>query len=115
MGNIYIQPGVKYIQAAIYADGGIISTGFSNDTVGNYKDSTTRTNTLSGQLVINGSLFTRNTIGGAILGDSGKYILPGGSMTSDFNQAMMYDLSFLRRWNNGYNISGVNGTADYNK
>ncbi len=66
-------------------------------------------------MVINGSLFTRNTIGGAILGDSGKYILPGGSTTSDFNQAMMYDLSLLRRWNNGYNINGAGGTADYNK
>lgn len=65
LGNIYIQPSVRYIQSAIYADGGIISTGFKSgeDTVGSYKDSATRTNTLSEQLVIKGSLFTRNTIG----------------------------------------------------
>lgn len=63
LGNIYVQPGVRYIESAVYADGGMISTGFSNDTVGNYKDSAARTATLNKQLVINGAMFTRNTIG----------------------------------------------------
>lgn len=117
LGNIYIQPSVRYIQSAIYADGGIISTGFKpgEDTIGSYKDSAIRTNTLSEQLVIKGSLFTRNTIGGAIKGTSRKYVLPGGSSTNDFDVAMMYDLNYLRRNNVGWDVSGVNGTQDYNQ
>ncbi|EKD44768.1 MAG: hypothetical protein ACD_71C00011G0002, partial [uncultured bacterium (gcode 4)] len=114
-GNIYVRPNVRYIRAAMYADGGIISNGFLNDTVGNYKDSATRTNVLSEQLVIKGTLFTRNTIGGAIKGSTGKYILPGGSLTTDFDQAMMYDLNYMRRNNHGYNIVGINGSKDYNQ
>jgi len=114
-GNIYVQPTVRYIRAAIYADGGIISNGFSNDTVDTYKDSVERTNVLSEQLVIKGTLFTRNTIGGAIKGSTGKYILPGWSSTNDFDQAMMYDLNYMRRNNHGYNISGIDGSKDYNQ
>ncbi|EKD44540.1 MAG: hypothetical protein ACD_71C00106G0002 [uncultured bacterium (gcode 4)] len=113
-GNIYILPWVRYIHSVMYSDGGIISTGFWNDTIGNYKDSVTRTNILNRQLVIKGSLFTRNTIGWAIKGSLGKYILPWGSLTNDFNLAMMYDLNYLRRWNTWYDILGLNGSKNYN-
>lgn len=64
-------------------------------------DSITRTYSLYRQLVIKGSLFTRNTIGGAI-GDAGTYILPGGSTTSDFDLALTYDLNFVRANNIGW-------------
>jgi len=60
-GNIYITPNVKYINAIIYADGGIISAeshGIVYET-----DSTSRTNALQNQLILVGSVFTRNTIG----------------------------------------------------
>lgn len=30
LGNIYVKPGVRYVQAAIYADGGLISSGFKS-------------------------------------------------------------------------------------
>lgn len=115
--HIYVQPTVRYIRAAIYADGGMISTGFKSweDTFWVYKDSATRTNTLREQLVIKGTLFTRNTIGGAILGSGGAYILPGWSKTTDFDQAMMYDLNYMRRNNNGWDIPGINGSKDYNQ
>lgn len=114
LGNVYVHKGVQYIQSIIYADGGLISTGFQTgqDTAGNYRDSTARTSALQKQLVIKGSLFTRNTIGGAILGDSGKYLLPGGGMTTDFDLALMHDLNYLRRGNDGYN--SINGTKNYN-
>jgi len=60
-GNIYITPTVKKINALIYADGGIISAD-SNGTV--YEtDSASRTNALQNQLILVGSVFTRNTIG----------------------------------------------------
>lgn len=98
----------------MYADGGLISTGFraGEDTAVNYRDSTIRTSSLQKQLVIKGSVFTRNTIGGAILGDSGKYLLPGGATTTDFHLALIYDLNYLRRGNDGYDIPS--GTKNYN-
>ena len=100
-GNIYVDQSVKYISAAIYGDGGIMS---SNDSGVLYPiNSTERTENLQKQLVFHGSLFTRNTIGGAILGPTGRYILPGGMETTDINQAMLYDLNYLRRNNVGYN------------
>lgn len=49
---------------------------------------------------MNGSLFTRNTIGGAVLA-GGKYVLPGGSVLpatdTGFDKAMVYDLNYVRR------------------
>ncbi|MDD5213671.1 MAG: hypothetical protein PHG82_04570 [Candidatus Gracilibacteria bacterium] len=105
IGNVYIIPGVTYISAVIYSDGGVIS---ANDSGIPYSsDTDTRTNDLSKQLLIKGSLFTRNTIGGAVKGSTGKYILPGGASTSDFNQAMMYDLNYVRRSNDGWDLNKI--------
>ncbi|MDD5770241.1 MAG: hypothetical protein PHE25_04670 [Candidatus Gracilibacteria bacterium] len=99
-GNIYVNEGVQTINAIIYADGGFISA----DNNGNpyTSDTLSRTNNLQKQLVLKGTLFTRNTIGGAIQGSSG-YILPGGSITTDFAKAMLYDLNYVRRGNDGWN------------
>lgn len=97
-GNIYITPDVKKINALIYADGGIISAdshGIVYET-----DSASRTNALQKQLILVGSVFTRNTIGWAILA-GGNYFLPWGQETSSFDKAMIYDLNYLRRGNNG--------------
>lgn len=97
-GNIYIKPNVRKINAFLYADGWLISA----DNTGNpyTKDSATRTDILKNQLIMNGSLFTRNTVWGAIVAGS-NYILPGGSKISDFNNAMIYDLNYTRRNNVG--------------
>lgn len=95
--NVLVYPNVKLINAVIYADGGLISS----DSSGNVytTDTTTRSNALSKQLVINGTLFTRNTIGWAILA-GWSYILPWWSTISDFNKAMVYDLNYVRRGSN---------------
>ena len=76
----------------------------SSDASGNVytTNNNTRTNHLQNQLVLIGSLFTRNTIGGAILSSTQRYILPGGTETTDFDKAMRYDLNYLRRSNVGY-------------
>lgn len=94
--NIYVKPNVQNINAIIYADWWLMST----DSDGNLytSDSTDRTSVLKNQLTIYWSLFTRNTIGWAILA-WWKYILPGGSKIDDFNKAMIYDLNFIRRSN----------------
>lgn len=94
--NIYIKPDVTKINAVIYADWWVIS---SNASWNAYTaDSDSRTSDLQKQLTINWSLFTRNTIGWVILA-WGKYILPWWSKITDFDKAMIYDLNYLRRWN----------------
>lgn len=101
--NIYVIPGVTYISAIIYADWWIISS--NNNWIPYTSDTDTRTNDLSNQLVIKWSTFTRNTIWWAVKGTSGKYILPGWTLTSDFNKAMMYDLNYVRRSNDWWDLN----------
>lgn len=99
--NIYITPSVTKINATIYADGWLISAGASWSPY--VSDSSDRTYALKNQLVMNGSLFTRNTIGWATLA-GWSYVLPGGSTLtntdSNFDKAMIYDLNYIRRWSN---------------
>ncbi|MDD5376593.1 MAG: hypothetical protein PHH16_00585 [Candidatus Gracilibacteria bacterium] len=101
-GNIYVTPNVTKINAIIYADGGFISSDISGAPY--VADSSSRTYDLKNQLFMNGSLFTRNTIGGSVLA-GGSYTLPGGSTLantdSNFNKAMIYDLNYVRRGSNG--------------
>ncbi len=95
-GNIYIMPNVSQINAIIYADGGLISVNASG--VPYVQDSIERTQALKNQLFLNGSIFTRNTIGWGILA-WGEYILPGWTKTQNFDIAMIYDLNYIRRAN----------------
>ncbi|HBB27515.1 TPA: hypothetical protein DCZ36_03410 [Candidatus Gracilibacteria bacterium] len=108
LGNVYVKNTVTKIQAYICADGGFMSA----DSNGNpYTQNTVaRTNALKTQLILKGLLLTRNTIGGAI-GDSGSYILPGGSKTSDIDKTIMYDLNYIRRGYSGWDKNG-NGALD---
>jgi hypothetical protein len=98
--NIYIKPNVTRINAVMYTDWSLLSV----DSAWNPypTDSAERTNDLQNQLVITGSTFTRNTIGWAILWGTTTqvYKLPGGAKTTDFDEAMKYDLNYLRRWVN---------------
>lgn len=55
-----MKPNVKKINGFLYADGGIMSVD-SNGTL-YIADSSARTFTLKDQLIMNGSLFTRNTV-----------------------------------------------------
>lgn len=97
--NIYIKPNVQYMDAIIYADGPVRSV---DNTWNEYPaDSPTRTIDLSNQLFIYGSLFTKNTIGGA-LGASWTFILPWGYTTSDFDKAVQFDLNYIRTGNAGW-------------
>lgn len=115
--NIYVNPDVSYINAIIYADGWFISSWFYNnqDKVENYTDSIFRTARLNKQLVFKGSLFTRNTIWWA-LATNNEYILPWwrkvSALQKNYNEAIMYDLNYIRRWNNWYD--NVLWTKKYN-
>jgi hypothetical protein len=93
--NVYIDKDATYINATIYADWGLIS---SNNGMPYITDTYTRTVDLQNQLIIKWSIFTRNTIWWAILA-WWSYLLPWWQTTSSFNNAMIYDLNYLRRWN----------------
>jgi hypothetical protein len=98
--NILVTPGVKTINAIIYADGWFMSADSSWNLY--TTDSIDRTNALQYQLTMNWSLFTRNTIWWAQLGwvkNGWIYILPGWTTTPLFDKAMIYDLNYIRRWN----------------
>lgn len=97
--NIYITPDVSVIHAIMYADGGMISV--NNAWTPYLTDSAIRTAALNKQLYLKGSIFTRNTIGWAILWWKSwwNYILPWWAKTTQFDSAMLYDLNYVRRWN----------------
>ncbi len=95
--NIYIKPEVKYINAIIYADGSLVSVDNSANLY--FWDSVKRTKDLQRQLVIKWSVFTDNTIWWAILWASNVFILPWWETTINFDEAMKYDLNYIRRWN----------------
>ncbi len=92
-GDIQLQDSVTDINAMIYADGALLSSGKSKT-----------------QLRIIGNIFTRNTIGGA-LGDGSNYLLPGGEITTEYDIARSYDLNFLRIGNTGWDLN-ANGIQD---
>jgi len=97
--NVYVNSNVGKINAVIYADWWLIS---SNSTWIPYtSDSVSRSIDLQKQLFMKWSLFTRNTIGWAILA-WWDYILPWWTKLSwsdsNFTKAMIYDLNYIRRW-----------------
>ena len=86
--NIYVENYVDYIDALIYSDWWIMSNWEWTD-----------------QLVMKGSIFSRNTIGWAISWSEGDYILPWWEKTSNQDLARIYDLNFIRIWNENQNSS----------
>jgi hypothetical protein len=114
-GNVYIRPNVGYIWVTLYADGSIMSTDAAG--VVFTKSDKSRSDALLNQLVFHGALYTRNTIWGATRGWTTEttvtdYILPGGSKTTSLDEAVKYDLSFLRMGNIGYD--SPTGNKNYN-
>lgn len=98
---------MQFISAAIFADGGIISSEFKTgeDRIENYMDSPTRTSKLKKQLVIQGSIITQNTLGGSLSGSGAKSVpvsvdssLDGATAGRKLNVAVAYDLNTLRRF-----------------
>lgn len=131
-GNIYIDPIVKNIQANIVADGSIFSYS-GNKTTGIYPKGSAfegepkwvnndeRIALLGTQLFFEGSISSRNTIGGADLdtprsgklNDAKSYlllgtgkILPTPVTTDQRIRAQLYDLNYLRLFRMEIEITG---------
>ncbi|MBD3330735.1 hypothetical protein GF354_04365 [Candidatus Peregrinibacteria bacterium] len=126
-GNIYIGPKVKNIQANIVADGSLFSySGDKADIDKNtgepvWASSTEMVDTLKNQLFIEGSISSRNTVGGADLdsprsgqfGDAKDYLLLGTGeiLEAPFTpeerlRAQLYDLNYLRLFKQAIQMLG---------
>ena len=103
-GNIYIKPNVVYIFGTIFAEWSVESVN-GDGTVFPLSD-INRTKNLQNQIILWWWLYTRNTIGGAILWAStaANYMLPGNRSTANISEAVKFDLSFLRMNNVGYDM-----------
>lgn len=93
--NVYVKPNVTEINALIYADWALISS--DNSWSAYVANTTSRTFELNKQLILNWSLFTKNTIWWAIL-SWWDYKLPWWKSINNFDKAMIYDLNYIRRW-----------------
>jgi hypothetical protein len=92
-GNILISKNVTSINGLLYADGALFSTDESGDIFD--KDVATRNTALNQQLIINGSIITTNSIWWATNLSWGKSV--GLEGTTEFEQAMIYDLNYFRK------------------
>ena len=116
-GNIYICSKVTDIEANIVADGSVLSYGLSQNDCGDPTDKTSRVygdtgkpifndsprNTLINQLTITGSLVSNNTYGGSL---SKNLTLGNGKITTDAEEARLYDINFWRYARMAYDADG---------
>ena len=103
-GNIFINKDVKKFVGTYFADGSLTSTiktgvptsipNILTDEID--RDAAGLENVLNKQLLLEGTLFTKNTLGGAMLGE-GNLQNPWGA-ESDLDEAQKYDLHFVRRY-----------------
>jgi len=89
--NIYVNNNVTEINAIIYTDWAFRS---ADSEWNSYPDAE-----LNNKLELYWSLFTRNTIGWAVIA-SNKYLLPWWQETDNFSLAEIYDLNYIRKVDN---------------
>ncbi len=106
-GNLFIHGEVQHMNATVYADGSLLSTLETDPTLLNVNEVITNRNQsnldnpsapLGKQLIFNGMLFTKNTIGGA------ADTPPQNPWQEDvtLTEAQKYDLNYLRRYGTPY-------------
>jgi hypothetical protein len=99
-GNIFVHSSVQKLVGAFYADGTFATNDSSSaSNIDNIDNSATLNRK---QLVLEGTLFSRNTIGGSILQVSNQYVTPWGytasNASTDRDWARKFDLHFIRRY-----------------
>jgi hypothetical protein len=110
-GNIFVQSGVRTMVGSYYADGGLMTNNEAVPTVENSINAESHPD-LYEQLLLTGTLFSQNTLGGSmILSGDEEYFVPWGT-TSDKTLARKYDLHYVRRYQPDLNPN--DGTPDDN-
>ncbi len=102
--NVYLDKDVENINAVIYADGAFRS---ANENWNFYPD-----NQLEKQLKLYWSLFTRNTIWGAVKWNT-NFTLPWGESTTNYKLASLYDLNYIRKVSPQCDVSGKQKENSY--
>lgn len=112
-GNLYIDPSVTDVYANIFLDGSMFSKSSTYDgDLPTWASDELRVETLLNQLYLKGSLMSRNTLGGALdLDEDGQYPLGDGTYTTDYDEALEYDLNSLRQFRLCFPI-GADGLPD---
>ena len=103
-GNIFINKDVKKFVGTYFADGSLTSTTKMGTYIADIpqmsdvidRDAAGNENVLNKQLLLEGTLFTKNTLGGAMLGE-GNLRNPWGEEPI-LDEAQKYDLHFVRRY-----------------
>jgi|GEM_PF-1099566 hypothetical protein len=105
-GNIFVRPTIKTMVGSYYADGGLMTNNDPDPTVGNSSNAEGENIV---QLLLTGTLFSQNTLGGSISLDEGAgtetYYLPWGT-TTDHDLARKYDLHFVRQYQEVLTMNG---------
>lgn len=112
--DVRIAPDVVKIAANIFVDGSIISVKSDDTEFG--QSNTDRVLMLQKQIVFLGKIFSQNTVGGAVLGpERTDYVLPTlfpQKTTRNIDEAVKYDLSFLRMNNAGAGDNSFNKSRE---
>ena len=108
-GNIFVRSNVRQIAGTFYADGGLMTNDAPTPTIENASNLESG-NTV--QLLLNGTLFTRNTLGGSLIQNDNNFFYPWG-VTADQAVARKYDLHYVRRYIN--DLHADDGQPDDNK
>ncbi len=105
-GNIFVRPNVQKIVGTYFADGSLLSV-TSGATITtpyttNYAYPLTMGEPLTNQLLLKGTIFSYNTLGGSevLNEDTGKYSIPWGD-AEDIDEATIYDIHHIRRYSSG--------------
>lgn len=107
MWNVLIWKDVSYLNTIIYSDWALFSLDPNKSYTTYQSDSSQRTSDLQKQLVIFWSIFTRNTVWWSILAGTSEYQLPWGKTTTDYDKSFIYDLNYIRRWNNWWDTGDI--------
>ncbi len=110
--NIFVKKDVSYIKWYLYGDGWLISIRDNSIWFDNYEDSYDRTNALNKQLVLEGKLYTRNTVWWSIW-TSWTYLIPWWKTTVSYEEALKYDINKFRLWNEGHSTNLNQWYDDY--
>ncbi len=108
-GNIYITPEVKHIIGTYFAEGSLLTAIYSGEGTlpdpdhNNISTLEKRSQNLIYQLIIEGTILTKNTLGGVVDEKTGigQNKTPWGSVENNedgLQAAMKYDLHWLRRY-----------------
>jgi hypothetical protein len=100
-GNVYIRNAVTDLHVNLFLDGTLFNSSGGFDEVTGaplWTSILERTDSLSNQLYLRGSLVSRNTIAGSVDPSAGLWILGDGTTTTDYEIAREYDLNQFREF-----------------